>query len=125
MEIHQMDVETAYLNGIIHEDIYMKIPKGLKNVPPNLVLKLEKALYGLKQSGNEWYAVLHDFLIENGFRRSDADWCIFVKGEGDDKIIIGVYVDDIILATKSITKLENTKKVLSSRFKMKDMNELS
>ena len=65
-----MDIKSAYLNGVILEDIYMHQPKGYE-VPgkEHLITKLKKGLYGLKQAGREWYATLHNYLISIGFHR--------------------------------------------------------
>ena len=123
-----MDVETAFLNGVVKEEIYMRFPKGLteylSTIPTGNTLRLKKALYGLKQGGSEWYAVLHTFLTNHGFSRSDADWCIYSKGTGSNRIIIGVYVDDIIIATRDLKQLNDIKTQLSTRFKMQDMGEI-
>ena len=63
-----MDIKSAYLNGVITEDIYMRQPKGYeKKGEEEKIAKLKKGLYRLKQAGREWYATLHDFLIQLGF----------------------------------------------------------
>ena len=67
--VRQMDIKSAYLNGTVSEDIYMRQPKGYEEPGREQSLaKLKKGLYGLKQAGREWYATLHDFLIGLGFR---------------------------------------------------------
>ena len=77
--IRQMDIKSAYLNGTISEDIYMRQPKGYEEPGrEHLLTKLKKGLYGLKQAGREWYATLHDFLVGLGFRRTHADHSVFV-----------------------------------------------
>ncbi len=63
-----MDIKSAYLNGVLSEDIYMMQPKGYEEKGSEMkVAKLQKGLYGLKQAGWEWYATLHDFLVQLGF----------------------------------------------------------
>lgn len=62
LELHQMDVQFAFLHGTIEEDIFMEIPKGYQVEPgqEQLVCKLKKALYGLKQSPNRWFACIKE-----------------------------------------------------------------
>lgn len=56
LHLQQMDIKTAYLNGIISEDIYMSQPEGhIVRNKDKLVCKLNKGIYGLKQSGRKWY----------------------------------------------------------------------
>ena len=66
--IHQLDIKSAYLNGTISKDIYMRQPVGYEEKGSEMkVAKLRKGLYRLKQAGWEWYATLHDFLVQLGF----------------------------------------------------------
>ncbi len=77
--IRQMDIKSAYLNGTLSEDIYMWQPKGYEEKgSEGKVAKLWKGLYSLKQAGQEWYATLHDFLVQLGFRHTHADYSVFV-----------------------------------------------
>jgi hypothetical protein len=123
-----MDVITAFLNGLLLEDIYMTIPVGVP-LPPNvskssLVCKLLKALYGLKQSSRAWYYHLHEFLIDNGFLTTNADSNIYMKRTTSDFIIIAIYVDDYILLSNSLQAIFNLKSLLSQAFDMIDDGEL-
>ncbi len=78
-KIRQMDIKSTYLNGTITEDIYMHQPKGYEEKGSKTkIAKLKKGLYGLKQAGREWYATLHAFLIQLGFRRTHTDHSVFV-----------------------------------------------
>ncbi len=77
--IRQMDIKSAYLNGILSEDIYMWQPKGYEEKgSEEKIAKLQKGLYGLKQAGWEWYATLHDFLVQLGFHWTHADHSVFI-----------------------------------------------
>ena len=63
-----MDVKSAFLNGIINEEVYVEQPLGFEDHQhPNHVYKLEKALYGLKQAPRKWYERLSNFLLSNGY----------------------------------------------------------
>ena len=75
-----MDVKTAFLNGTSEHDIYMSQPEGFVDPDdPDYVFNLKKSLYGLKQSARCWNQTLDNFLATNGYRRSPAGECIYVK----------------------------------------------
>ena len=125
MILHQMDVVTAFLNGTLEENIYMQQPAGyIQPGKEKLVCKLKKSIYGLKQSPRCWNKAFKEYMESIGFKQSNADPCIFIKTEESEKIIVAVYVDDLIIATKTNEKMEEVKKSLSSRFKMKDLGRL-
>ena len=121
MQIHQMDVVTAFLNGDLKEKIYMQQPSGYIQPDKNgLVCKLKKSLYGLKQSPRCWNEKLCEHLKSLGFKESA---CIFVRQKKELQIIV-VYVDDLILLSKSSEQMQQLKEDLSHRFKMKDLGKL-
>ena len=67
-KLQQMDVKSAFLNGPLHEEVYVKQPPGFEDLNfPNHVYKLDKALYGLKQAPRAWYEHLKELLIDHGF----------------------------------------------------------
>ena len=125
MVVHQMDVVTAFLNGELQEDIYMQQPPGYE-VPgkEGLVCKLKRSLYGLKQAPRVWNKSFQEFMIRLGLKQSTADPCVFIQDEAKVKTIVAVYVDDLIVMATSTEKLNDIKKALSRRFKMKDMGPL-
>ena len=121
-----MDVKTAYLNANLDTEIFMEQPEGFViGDKSKKVLRLKKSLYGLKQSGRMWNHLLHSFLTEQGFERSKAENCVYVKCFKNTKIIIIVWVDDLIIAGSSLKAVEVMKGILAERFKMKDFNQLS
>ena len=125
MTIHQMDVVSAFLNGELEEEIYMKQPEGyVKSGAANKVCRLRKALYGLKQSPCCWNATLDKFLKGLGYVRSNADQCVYIKTDNENQSIIAVYVDDLIIMTDNATDMSSTKRALEARFKMKDLGVL-
>ncbi|RAW42111.1 hypothetical protein PC110_g1706 [Phytophthora cactorum] len=78
LEIHQMDVKTAFLNGFLEEEIYMAQPEGFQ-IPgkERLVCKRPKSLYGLKHAPRVWYQTLCVFLASLGFHKLIKDACGF------------------------------------------------
>jgi hypothetical protein len=124
MVIHQMDVVTAFLNGRLDEDIYLRQREGyVQSGKEDLVCKLEKSLYGLKQSPRCWNRALQEKLEKLGFTKVFADPCVYVKKE-DTLIIIAVHVDDLIILVENVQEMEEMKRVLKVEFKMTDMGEL-
>ena len=129
LEVHQMDVKTAFLNSSLDCDIYMSQPEGFVDPDkPEHVCKLKKSIYGLKQSARCWNATLDAYLRSAGYRKSDADGCIYVKSIKNDNghisyVILGVYVDDIIPVSNDVAMLNSEKEALCRRFKMDDRGE--
>ena len=94
-EMEQMDVVTAFLHGRLEEEVYMTIPPYM-NIPnpEGKVLKLKGALYGLKQSSNVWGKTFETFMLKSGFKQCVTDTCIYTRGTGQSRIILGIHVDD-------------------------------
>ena len=125
MELHQIDVDVAFLNGNLKEEIYMKQPDGfVVKGQENLVCKLKKSIYGLKQSRRCWNGALDEHLKKIGFIQSKADQCLYIGKIDGDLIFLAVYVDDIILASKKHEVIQKTKKLFACKFEMKDMGRL-
>ena len=125
LTVHQMNVTTAFLNGELEEEVYMAQPEEFV-VPgkEHLVCRLKHSLYGLKQAPRCWNSVLDKALKEIGFIQSASDPCIYIATDGEP-FLIGVYVDDMLLAGKSKKQINNIKSTLSKRFDMKDLGELN
>ena len=101
LKLHQMDVTTAFLNGELEEEVYMRQPEGfITEGQEHLVCKLN---YGLKQSPRCWNHTLHNQLTEMGFVQTASDPCLYMASEGE-MVIIAIYVDDIAIAAKSDAK---------------------
>ena len=96
--LRQLDVNNAFLQGHIYEDIYMaQPPEFIDFENPTHVCKLGKSIYGIKQAPRAWYHELGQFLISSSFRNSHANTSLFVLNIGGTMIYLLVYVDDIIL----------------------------
>ena len=123
-KLHHVDVSTAFLNGSLQEEVYMKQPKGfVKKGEENLVCKLKKSIYGLKQSSRCWNTTLHSHLQEMGFEQSTSDPCVYMSS-GGDAFYIGVYVDDMILAGPTDQRIKQVKQCLSKKVDIKDLGKL-
>lgn len=125
LELHQMDVVTAFLNGDLHEEIYMEQPEGcIDKVKPDSVCKLLKAIYGLKQAHRQWHSKIDEFLItELGFNTTRSDPCLYIRRQGNVIMIIALYVDDLLLAGSDLEAILWMKNELNKRFDMKDLGE--
>lgn len=123
MTLRQLDVKAVYLHGEIEEDIYMEIPAGMKGITTNNVCKLQKAIYGLKQSGREWNKTLDKILTNKGFKRLESDRCVYTLERGREMAILGVYVDDFLLAATNKTLTENIVRDMQKNLNVKDLGE--
>ena len=123
--VHQMDVKTTFLNGDLDEEVYMEQPEGFV-LPGNehKVCKLIKSLYGLKQAPKQWHEKFDTIILFDGFTHNNVDKCIYSKFTNDYGVIICLYVDDLLIFGTNMRGVYETKKYLSSQFKMKDLNEV-
>ena len=124
--LRQLDVNNAFLQGKLTEEVYMSQPPGfIDKDKPHHVCRLHKAIYGLKQAPRAWYNELRDFLLSNGFVNSLADASVFYFHMGDVLIYMLVYVDDIVFTGNNAKAIDRFIQVLSNRFSLKDMGALS
>jgi len=128
LELETVDISTAFLNGDIDREIYMKIPEGLEvdvepapgEDPKRWVLRLLKGLYGIKQGPRIWALKLHSVLTKIGFERIDCDYSVYVYRRDDIKIIVPIHVDDLLIASNSRDAIQKVKSDLASHFKIHD-----
>lgn len=120
LECHQIDVNNAFTESTLVEDIFMKPPPGV-STPPGMVLQLQKSLYGLKQAARDWNQLCGSRLREMGFVSAESDPCLFVK----PGLMLLVYVDDITVAGKDLAAIQEFKREFGNVFKIKDLGEVS
>jgi hypothetical protein len=129
LDMHLMDVITAYLYGSLDNDIYMKISEGYKmpeaynSKSRNIYsIKLQRSLYWVKQSGRMWYNRLSKYLLKEGFENNPICPCVFIKKSESGFAIIAIYVDDLnlIRTPKELIKIVT---YLKSEFEMKDLGK--
>ena len=127
LELHQVDIVGAYLQGDLDEEIYMKVPDGLAEKYGNgqKFWRLRKALYGLKQASRQWKKHLHQVMTKLDFTRAMADNCLYILWEhGKIVLMVLIYVDDMAVAGKEIPGIILFKQNLSKNFEITDLGEM-
>jgi hypothetical protein len=125
-EVHHMDVKSAFLNGDLKEEVYIAQPPGFViSGSENKVIRLHKVLYGLRQAPRAWNAKLDDTLVSVGFKRNGAEHGVYTRSRGSRRLIVGVYVDDLIITSASEDDIVTFKKEMKTKFQMSDLGLLS
>jgi hypothetical protein len=125
-EVHHLDVKTAFLNGELVEDVYVAQPDGYAvKGKEKMVYKLSKALYGLKQAPRAWNVKLDSSLKKLGFKKCASEAAVYTRGVGKTRVILGVYVDDLIVTGGDPAEIAVFKRQMTSEFEMSDLGLLS
>lgn len=125
-EIHHLDVKSAFLNGELQETVFVSQPPSFEvRNKEHLVYKLLKALYGLHQAPRAWYARLNRYLESLGFSKCPYEQAVYTKKEGPEVLIIGVYVDDLLVTGTNISNIQKFKRQMGEEFDMTDLGKLS
>ena len=124
-EIHHMDVKSAFLNGDLTEQVFVQQPPGFIVGTGDKVLRLRKALYGLKQAPMAWNAKLDKELISLGFERSKLDHAVYRRSNRNSFLLVGVYVDDLIISGPNVRDINVFKSEMRKKFSMSDLGVLS
>ncbi|KAE8693687.1 hypothetical protein F3Y22_tig00110794pilonHSYRG00085 [Hibiscus syriacus] len=125
--LRHIDINNAFLNGDLLEDVYMQQPSGFEEVNEHgkpFVCKLQKALYGLRQAPRNWHVKLKQNLVQMEFMVSRVDPSLFLKRSSQGIIYVLVYVDDIVITGSTLTDVEEVVAMLKDRFSLKDLGEL-
>nr|GEV44055.1 hypothetical protein [Tanacetum cinerariifolium] len=121
-----MDVKTTCLNGNLREEVYVSQPDGFVDQDNhNHVYKLKKALYGLKQALRAWYDMLSSFLLSQDFSKGLVDPTLFIHRNGNDLLLVQIYVDDIIFAAFTLELCDLFANLMCLKFKMSMMGKIS
>lgn len=93
-EIYQLDVKSAFLHGVLLEDVYIQQPKGyVHNGEEDKVYKLNKALYGLKQASRAWFSRIEEYFIKEGFKKSENEETFFIKTNNHgNSLFVNIYM---------------------------------
>lgn len=122
MAVYHFDAKTAFLNGELQEEIYMRQPPGyaIEGAEEKVCL-LNKSIYGLKQSARVWNETLHNVLINAKLVQSKTDNCLYTYHGPHRNLYILIYVDDILVASESTTAIQRIEKVLKANFNIEDL----
>jgi hypothetical protein len=124
--IRQLDVQNAFLHGVLDEKVYMYQPPGyVDSRYPRHICKLQKSLYGLKQAPRAWFSRLSSRLLALGFIASAADVSLFVFRKGGLCMYSLIYIDDIIVTNSSSAATDRLLVQLRRDFAVKDLGILS
>ncbi|CAI5932809.1 unnamed protein product [Closterium sp. NIES-65] len=125
-ELHSLDFNTDFLQGSLHEEIWLRRPPGFTgSFPPGTQLSLWRPVYGLRQAPREWHDTLRTTLVALGFASSTADPSLFLRTDTSlPPFYILVYVDDLVFATADTTGLAHVKSELQKRHTCTDLGEL-
>ena len=124
-KLYQMDVKSAFLNGYLKEEVYLKQPPGfIHEKYPHYVYKLKKSVYGLRQSPRCWYERLSQFLVKNGFTRGTLDPTLFIYHKRNHFLLVQVYVDDIVFGSTNESLCKWFSDCMHKEFDMSLMGEL-
>ena len=122
LEIHQMDAKTAFLNRELDEEIYMEQPKGFSTPKQERkVCRLVKSLYGLKQAPKRCHEKFDNVMMSDDFKINECDKCVYVKDTEHGYVIVCLYINDMLIVGSDDKIIISTKKMLNSRFGMKDL----
>ncbi|KAL7582697.1 hypothetical protein Lser_V15G42892 [Lactuca serriola] len=124
--VHHLDVKSAFLHGKLEEEVYVTQPEGfVQKNKSGLVYKLSKALYGLRQAPRAWNARLDKHLKLIGFVRCAHEYVVYIRKTNSSLLIVGTYVDDLIVTGTSKKEIDLFKKEMNQEFEMSDMGLLT
>lgn len=125
-QIHHLDVKTAFLHGELKEEVFVCQPQGyVVKGQENKVYKLRKALYGLRQAPRAWNEKLNKVLGNLGFSRCSKEPALYRRQDGDNVLLVAVYVDDLLITGSSLDTIREFKLGMAKNFEMSDLGKLT
>ncbi|CAI7772393.1 unnamed protein product [Closterium sp. NIES-54] len=126
-ELPSLDFSTAFLQGSLHEEIWLRRPPGFTgSFPAGTQWSLWRPVYGLRQAPREWHDTLRTTLAALGFAPSSSDPSLFLRTHTTlQPFYVLVYVDDLIFATADTEALAHMKSELKKRHTCTDLGELT
>ena len=126
MKLFQMDIKSAFLNGILSERVYVEQLKGFEDLKfLNHVYRLKKALYGLKQAPRSWYERFMSYLLEKDYEKMGVDRTLFIHTPKSELLVAPIYVDDIVFGSISSDLALSIAKQMKTEFEMIMVGELT
>lgn len=122
LQVFQLDVKSAFLNGELEEEVYVQQPQGFEaRGEEGKVYKLKKALYGLKQAPRAWNSKIDAYFLRSGFMRSPSEPSLYVKKNGEDFLMVCLYVDDLIYVGTNANMVDSFKEAMMKEYEMTDL----
>jgi len=123
--IFQMDVKSAFLNGVLKEEVYIEQPLGyMRRGEEKKVLRLKKALYGLKQAPRAWNDRIHTYFVENKYEQCPVEHALYIKKHGGRIMFIALYVDDLVFMGNDAELIKKFKRTMEKEFEMTDLGHM-
>ena len=122
--LYQLDINNAFLDGTLDEEVYMVLPQGYTAHDKGKVCKLKRSLYGLKQASRQWNKALKGFLLEEGFSQSKRDYSLFVRDCEGKTCVVLAYVDDLLVTGDNEDYIFVLKRRLDDKFTIKDLGSM-
>jgi len=114
-----MDVKSAFLNGVLEEEVYVEHPLGyMRRGEEKTVLRLKKAFYDLKQAPRAWNERTNTYFEKNGYEQCPYEHALYIKKKGEYVIFIALYVDDLIFMGNNAELIEAFKEVMNKEFEI-------
>ena len=125
-EVHHLDVKSAFLNGVLFEEVYVQQPQGyVRKGQEHKVYRLLKAFYGLRQAPRAWYSHLNKCLLKLGFVKCTYEHAVYTRKHNTESLVVGVYVDDLIITGPNLSEIVKFKGEMQREFDMTDLGKLS
>jgi hypothetical protein len=121
-----MDMKSAFVNRDLKEEVYAHQPVGFIIAgQEGRVMKLKKVLYSLRQAPRAWNSKLDDTLKKMGFTQSEHEHAMYRRSSGDNILLVGVYVDDLVITESSLAAVKEFKEEMKKAFLMSNLGLLS
>ena len=125
-KLYQMDVKSAFLNGMLQEEVYVEQLKGFVDpYKPDDVYKLRRALYGLKQAPWAWYDRLTAYLTKHGFKKGSVNTTLFMRNDKNSFVVAQLYVDDTVFGATNDSLTHSFADEMKAMFKIRMVGELT
>ncbi|CAN0877143.1 Retrovirus-related Pol polyprotein from transposon TNT 1-94 [Linum grandiflorum] len=121
----QLDIKNAFLNGDLHETVYMELPAGYSKGDSSKVCLLRRSLYGLKQAPRAWFEKLHSIICQIGFVQSENDPSLFIRQSIHGLTVLLIYVDDMVVSGDDSAGIRELTQALHAAFNLKELGDLS
>ena len=125
LQHRHLDVETAFLNGELQEKVYFRLPKSLSRKYRRKMRRLHKVIYGLNQAHNRWHYKFTTDILNLDFVELKKAKCVYARVLIGLVVYILLYVDDMIVAAKTLAQIEMVIEMLSDLYLICDLGELS